>query len=74
MIEAIEGNYPRTRAGEGVAEREAGAVSHLVRALRACQLKLVADLLGRISRPQGPREENVSSRGGHSSSAVSLMS
>ena len=83
-IDAIEEKYPRNLT-EQVREslrvwkntkREDATVSHLVRALRACQLNLVADLIVEDQQAQGleNENENASSRGGSSSPAVSLLS
>ncbi|XP_032269854.1 FAS-associated death domain protein [Halichoerus grypus] len=81
-IDAIEEKYPRNLT-EQVREslrvwkstkREDATVSHLVRALRACQLNLVADLIVEDQQARGLEDEDVSGRGGGSSIAVSLTS
>ncbi|XP_025734358.1 FAS-associated death domain protein [Callorhinus ursinus] len=83
-IDAIEEKYPRNLT-EQVREslrvwkstkREDVTVSHLVRALRACQLNLVADLIVEDQQARGLENEgeNVPGRGGGGSIAVSLTS
>ncbi|KAF0879546.1 FAS-associated death domain protein [Crocuta crocuta] len=78
-IDAIEEKYPRNLT-EQVREslrvwknshKEDTSVSHLVRALRACQLNLVADF---IEDEQQARRLDSESSGGGSTSTVSLMS
>ncbi|XP_046927017.1 FAS-associated death domain protein [Lynx rufus] len=79
MIDAIEEKYPRNLT-EQVREslrvwknihKEDPAVSHLVRALRACQLNLVADLIE--DNQQARSLESETSRGG-GTGTVSLTS
>lgn len=81
-IDAIEEKYPRNlteQVRESLrvwksARREDATVSHLVRALRACQLNLVADLIEEDQQARENEEESTSSRGGDSSPATSLTS
>eukprot|EP00071_Canis_lupus_P027275 XP_022260832.1 LOW QUALITY PROTEIN: FAS-associated death domain protein [Canis lupus familiaris] len=81
-IDAIEEKYPRNLT-EQVREslrvwkssrREDAAVSHLVRALRACQLNLVADLIEEEQQARGLENESKSSRGGGGGTTMSLRS
>ncbi|VCW70556.1 unnamed protein product [Gulo gulo] len=81
-IDAIEEKYPRNlteQVRESLrvwksAEREDATVSHLVRALRACQLNLVADLVLEDQQARENEHETASSRGGDKSPAESLTS
>lgn len=76
-IDAIEVKYPRNLS-EQVREalrvwkssaREGAAVPHLVEALRACRLNLVADLIEEDQQARGLHRENE-----NGSSTVSLVS
>ncbi|XP_044115944.1 FAS-associated death domain protein isoform X2 [Neovison vison] len=81
-IDAIQEKYPRNlteQVRESLrvwksAQREDATVSHLVRALRACQLNLVADLVLEDQQARENESQTASSRGGDRSPAESLTS